>query len=82
MEFNRQLQSLQETGLIDYWIRNYTDTRNWHADIKPNKLKLTSILAAFQFCAAMYVVSFIVFILEIVSAKFKRIKSIIDYITY
>lgn len=82
MEFNKQIQSLQETGLIDYWIRNYTDTRKSHVNRKPNKLKLTSILAAFQLCGAMYVVSIIVFILEIVSAKFKRIKSILDYITY
>lgn len=82
MEFNKQLQSLQETGLIDYWIRNYTDTRKPHVNRKPNKLKLTSISAAFQLCGAMYGVSIIVFILEMVSMKSKRLKRIIDYITY
>lgn len=81
-EFNRLLQSLQEAGLINYWIRNYTDTRKTAANKHRTKLEMTSILVAFQFCGAMYAVSFVVFILGLVSVKFKRVKRIIDYITY
>lgn len=82
IEFNKQLQSLQETGLIDYWIRNNTDTRKSTANMKPTKLKMTSISAIFQLCGAMYAVSFIVFILEILSVRFRYLKRIVDYLTY
>lgn len=82
VEFNRQLQLLQESGLIDYWIKNITNPRKSNEKREPTKLKMTSILAVFQFCGAMYIISIIVFILELISMKSKRIKSIIDYITY
>lgn len=82
MEFNKQLQLLQETGLIDFWIRNLTDSRESNEEKVPTKLEMTNILAAFQFCGAMYVFSFIVFILEIISTKSKCIRNIIEYLTY
>lgn len=82
MEFNRQLQLLQESGLIEYWIKNITNPHKSNEKSAPTKLQMKSILAVFQFCGAMYVVSFIVFILEIVSMKSKRVKCIIEYITY
>lgn len=81
-EFNKQLKSLQETGLIDYWIRNNTDTRKATADIKPTKLKMTSISAIFQLCGAMYAVSIVVFILEILSVRCRYLKRFVDYLTY
>lgn len=81
-EFNKQLQSLQETGLIDYWIRNNTDTRKSTANITPTKLKMTSISAIFQLCGAMYAVSFVVFILEVLSVRFRYLKRFVDYLTY
>lgn len=81
-EFNRQLQLLQERGLVDFWFRNITGSPKSNEKREPTKLEMTSILAAFQICGAMYVVSIIVFILELVSKKSKRIKRIIDYLTY
>lgn len=82
VEFNRQLQLLQETGLIGFWFRNITSSSKSNETRDPKKLEMTSILAAFQICAAMYIVSVLVFILELVSVKSKRIKRIIDYLTY
>lgn len=82
MEFNRQLQLLQQTGLIDYWIRNLTNPRKSIENRHPTKLEMTSILAVFRICGAMYIVSFVVFLLEMISTKSKRVKSIIDYLTY
>lgn len=82
MEFNKQLQSLQETGLINYWISKYTDTRKYNAKKDPTKLEMKSILAAFQLCGAMYIVSFIVFIFELLSMRLKYLKKFVDYLTY
>lgn len=81
-EFNKQLQSLKEAGLIDYWIRCFTGTRKSNAKRNPTKLEMTSILAAFQFCGVVYIVSFVIFILEMFSMRSKCIKRIIDYLTY
>lgn len=82
VEFNRQLQLLQETGLIDFWFRNITSSPKSNETKEATKLEMASILAAFQICAAMYIVSITVFVLELVSVKSKRIKKIIDYLTY
>ena len=82
MEFNVQLQSLQETGLIDYWTRKYIDTRESNAKKDPTKLEMKSIMAAFQLCGAMYIISFIVFIFELLSVRSKYVKNILDYMTY
>lgn len=81
-EFNRQLQLLQERGLVDFWFRNITGSLKSSETRDPTKLEMTSILAAFQICGAMYIVSIIVFILELLSKKSKRVKKIIDYLTY
>lgn len=82
-EFNHQLQLLQESGLIDYWTRDYTDSHKSSSKQKvPKKLGMISVLAAFQICAVMYFISLIVFLLEIISVKYPRIKSVLDYLTY
>lgn len=81
--FNKQLQALQEFGLIDFWTKNRINTHAKSSkNIKPSILQLKNILAAFQICAVMYSVSFIVFIFEVISVRFQRIKSILDYFTY
>lgn len=81
--FNEQLQALQEFGLIHFWTKNRINTHEKRSkNIKPSILELKNILAAFQICAVMYSVSFIVFMLEVISVRFQRIKYILDYFTY
>lgn len=80
---NKQLQTLRETGLIEFWTKNYIDDRKAKSKQRqPSKLRMENILAAFHICGIMYLISFIVFIFEVISAKFNRIKSILDYLTY
>lgn len=82
VEFNKHLQSLQETGLIQYWTDTYIDTRKSNAKREPTKLEMKSVWAAFKICGVMYIVSFIVFIFELLSMRLKYFKSFIDYLTY
>lgn len=80
---NNELQLLQETGLIEFWTKNYIDDRKPKSKHrKPTKLRMENIVAAFQICGIMYFVSFIVFILEVISVRYHRIKRILDYFTY
>lgn len=81
--FNKQLQTLREIGLIEFWTKNAIDVRSSRPrGRQPSKLQMNNVLGAFQICGVMYFISFIVFILEIIAVKFKFIKRFLDYLTY
>lgn len=81
--FNRQLQTLRETGLIEFWTKNFIDDRKTKSKQRePSKLQMENILAVFQICGIMYLISFVVFILEVISMKYRRVKYILDFLTY
>lgn len=80
---NKQLQTLRETGLIEFWIKNYIDDRKPRSKQRePTKLRMENILAAFQICGIMYFVSLLVFVLELFSVKYEKVKRVLDYFTY
>lgn len=81
--FNQELQTLREAGLIEFWTKLFVDDRKPKSRHRqPSKLQLDHIFAAFQICGVLYVFSFIVFVLEVISTKCHRIKYILDFLTY
>lgn len=82
--FTEHLQRFRENGLITHWTHQFTDVHSSKLPQKvpPMKLRIENILIAFQIVAIMYLISFIVFILEIITVKFHRIRYAIDYLTY
>lgn len=81
--FNEQLQRIREAGVTQYWIKKYIDDRKTKPNHRaPKKLQIKSILAAFEICIFMYFISFIVFILELLSTRYRRIKVFLDFLTY
>lgn len=81
--FNTQLQALIEAGLIDYWTKTYTDTHKSNAKQKPpSKIRLGNVAAVFKICTFIHVVSIIVFVLEMITVNSRRIKIVLDYLTY
>lgn len=82
--FNDKITMLQESGHIEFWTKNYTDNRAPKTKVnQPAKqLRMGNIAAVFQICGAIYLVSFVVFIMEIMSKRCKRLKQFIDYLTY
>lgn len=81
--FNRKLRSFQEAGFVEFWVKKYTESMRMKRNRRnPTKLELNSILGLFQICIVMYLVSCIVFILEMVVAKIRYIQPILDYLTY
>lgn len=81
--FDIQLQRLEEIGLIEFWIERYTYKRNPNIkQRKPSKLRIENIVAAFQICSIMYLISFVVFIFEIISTKRQIVKCFLDYLTH
>lgn len=81
--FNEELYKYREAGLIRYWIKQHMDTRNEKSyQREPITLKVENILGVFQICALMYFISFMIFILEVISGRCPRVKCILDYLTY
>ena len=80
---DRQLQLFQEVGLIQFWIQNNIENRrSIPKQNAPTRMNLGNFAAAFQICGLLYVISVIVFLIEIWCAKQPRIKLIIEYFTY
>lgn len=81
--FNKQLQALIENGLIDYWTKNYMDTHQANSKQRQlSKIRMRNVFAIFQTCAVAYLISCMVFVLEIISVKCHRIKIVNEYLTY
>lgn len=80
--FNKEIHKYQEAGLITFWARKYRDERIIKSSVKPRKLQIERILPIYKICVFMYVISFIVFTLEVISAKWRRLQCILDYFTY
>lgn len=80
---NEQMLTLRETGLIEFWIRSYTDDRKEKIKQRdPSTLRIENIFAAFEICGILYLISFIVFILEMISRKSRIVKYALDFLTY
>lgn len=81
--FNRKVEICNESGLTSYWWRKYhQDNPKNNKEKKLKKLSIQNILAILRIAASLYLVAFIVFLLEIVSHQHKFIKKCLDYITY
>lgn len=81
--FNDELHNIREAGLTEYWIKQYVDDRKANLNQgTPTKLQIIHIIAVFKVCSTMYAISFIVFILEIISVKNRCIRWFLDYLTF
>lgn len=80
--FNRQLEKFREAGLIGVWKRKYIDNRKMETTKTSSILQIGSLVTIIQIITIMYTVSFITFVLEVISVKCRRIKCFLDYLTY
>lgn len=83
--FDRELMSLTDSGLIQYWVREYIDDRSQskrYVQQVPKKLKPENVIAIFEICAGLLAFCFLVFVLEKLSERFISLKTVVDNITY
>lgn len=81
--FNQQLRLLRETGLLQYWISKYVDNRQVKLkSIPQTKIHIENVFGILQMCAFMYFISFVVFALEVISATYRQIENVLNYLTY
>lgn len=83
--FDEELMALTDSGLIEYWSREFIDERiqsNSNTQRVPKSLKLQNVFAIFEICSALLVLCFFVFVFEKLGTKFVLIKNLIENITY
>lgn len=80
--FNRKMEICTESGLILHWTAQYENSRQIDKQRKPKKLSIHGILAMLEITAVLYLIAFIIFLMEILSHQHGRIKQFLDYLTY
>lgn len=79
--FDRQIAALHSSGLVEHWQKSYTKTVKDPEDRNPKKLKIDQFIGIIEICAVMYALSFFVFIMELMTLKCKRIRTLMDFLT-
>lgn len=80
--FDVRIQELNDAGLLSYYTKAYDSSRSKSNQSSYSELKKDSLLALFEICVIIYIISVFVFILEILSTKCRCIKGFIDFLTY
>lgn len=70
---NEKIEVLRGAGLIDFWQFQYIDKRfiNFKAAIEPKVMTMFQLLGCFEILFIGSVVSFLIFLLEMMFRKFK-----------
>lgn len=81
--FNRQIEAGTSSGLISFWADRLTKSHfKFNGKIKPKTLKFNQIKGILMICMCLYGFSIIIFFVELLSARHKRIKRFVDFFTY
>lgn len=80
--YDIQLGRIRAAGLVDILVSNYADNRKSRAYREPSKIKVEHIFGSFEICGLMLMISFGVFILELMSETHYHIQKILDFFTY
>lgn len=80
--FDHQVSAFQSSGLIEHWEEIFPESCRDIEDKKPKKLKVGQIVGVIEVCAVLYLISLIVFFLELMTLKHGKIKKIIDFFAF
>lgn len=83
--FSLAISHLISSGLIDNWKNKYVNEKlkyNRYDTDEPHQLKYLHIRGCVQLCLALYVLSIIVFVLEILTKYSKKLRKIVNFFTY
>lgn len=80
--FSQKIEICRESGLIAHWTAQYKRQGRKHEQRKPKKLDLSNIVGIVQISAVLYIIAFIVFMMEVYGSTIGCIKKVLDYLTY
>uniref|UniRef100_A0A182K143 Ionotropic glutamate receptor L-glutamate and glycine-binding domain-containing protein n=1 Tax=Anopheles christyi TaxID=43041 RepID=A0A182K143_9DIPT len=84
--FDRQVAHIVQSGLIDFWVRNYGDY-DFEANRReprtgggePHKLTLAHLVGAYQLLVGAHLLAMVVFLLELVSLRVVRLRRVLEF---
>lgn len=81
--FNNRIRIFLQSGLSEFWYtQNMYTSSEVPKESAQSPLHFKNIIGILQICAPMYLITCIVFHLEVISVLFPRIKYITDYLNY
>lgn len=83
--FNDKIRQYAEAGLIEYWVRKFTDDQSLsqrYQQRDPDKMKPKNIAGIGQICCLLIVFSSMIVLFEILAVRSTILKRIIDFLTY
>ncbi|XP_052900098.1 uncharacterized protein LOC128306588 [Anopheles moucheti] len=83
--FDREVRHIVESGLMDYWVRNYGDydfeanRRTPQNSGEPHKLTLKHLEGAYQLLVASHLLATVVFLLEQASLRSPTLRRVLEF---
>lgn len=83
-EFNKQFMDLISAGLMKSWVNTFVDRARLKKSSRREhtKLRLNQLVGAIQLCVCALCLGFFVLLLEIISPRYRFLRTILDFITY
>lgn len=75
--FNQHVEKLTSGGILEHWINRYTHDKYTHFQMRktPQVLTLSQLGGIFSICGALYFLAFLVFLMEIVTLKWRCLRN-------
>ncbi|XP_053699472.1 uncharacterized protein LOC128746450 [Sabethes cyaneus] len=85
-EFNRVIGQVQTAGLMSYWVRQYGNydffPKETRDQLRPVPLNIEQLSGCYQVCAVLWMVCCGVFLLELWSRKWHRLRIVLDFLAH
>lgn len=82
MPINHQIFAFRSSGLVQHWEKKYIKTIKEIEDNEPKKLNIDQFIGLIKICAVLHALSFLIFITELLTLKYRKMKKIIDFFTF
>lgn len=80
--FNQKIIICQESGLTFHWLAKYKRQHKKKDHRVPKVLRISDIVAILQLSSVLYLISILVFALEMITPQHEIIRKFLDYFTY
>ncbi|XP_050067590.1 uncharacterized protein LOC126556365 [Anopheles maculipalpis] len=83
--FDREVRHIVQSGLMDFWVRNYgdygfeTNRREPQNSGEPHKFTVQHLIGAYQLLIGSYLLATVVFLLEQVSVRSPQLQRVLEF---
>uniref|UniRef100_A0A182MZR6 Ionotropic glutamate receptor L-glutamate and glycine-binding domain-containing protein n=1 Tax=Anopheles dirus TaxID=7168 RepID=A0A182MZR6_9DIPT len=83
--FDHEIRAISQSGLMDFWVRNYGDydfeanRREPRTGGEPRKLTVQHLVGAYELLVAAHLLATVVFLLELESVRVARLRRLLEF---